>query len=481
LLSGCQGRHYFSAEEPPPGALRYSLETLPYKEYWTGLSFNGKKIGFSRVALRREGENHVIESETALQMRLLDRNKGFRMFALDRIAPDLRLQEFEYRYSLDGSRLELRGRVEDERLQIQIVNAAGVHEQDLDLGQEPVYPRSALLLYPLVQGIRPGVNYRYRVYDAEDRQLSEVRQYVTGYERSNLFAGGAYRLQTWIRAQEAIAWIGAKGQPLLESSLDGVMTALLQREAQARDYLVQAALNREETLINYSLVPADRRIADPLKASALTLALSGMGEFPLPVPNSRQQCAPADNGDVICRTLATVAHSEPAPPDEQQLQRYLEHTPILPTGHPTLEMLATDIAAGLEDPGERMRAVFSWIRDNIGDDAVDVFTALDVLKQRNAECQGQSFLYTSLARTLGIPTRVVNGLVYSKRRNGFLYHTWAESWDGNAWRSIDPTLGQFPVDVTHIRLIDGAEISDLTPLLQLIGQIQARVLEVGAP
>jgi transglutaminase-like putative cysteine protease len=102
---------------------------------------------------------------------------------------------------------------------------------------------------------------------------------------------------------------------------------------------------------------------------------------------------------------------------------------------------------------------------------VDVFTALDVLDGGKAECQGHALLFAAFARTLDIPTRVVNGIVYSPRFQGFLYHTWNESHVDGRWLAIDATFGQIPVDATHIKLVEGHSPSDLAPLTEMIGRI----------
>ncbi|HVN72478.1 MAG TPA: transglutaminase-like domain-containing protein [Desulfomonilia bacterium] len=81
---------------------------------------------------------------------------------------------------------------------------------------------------------------------------------------------------------------------------------------------------------------------------------------------------------------------------------------------------------------------------------MDVFTAIDVLDRGKAECQGHAFLYAALARASGIPTKVVNGIVYSDDFGVFLYHTWVESCIGDSWVTVDPTFSQIRPDATHI-------------------------------
>jgi transglutaminase-like putative cysteine protease len=113
---------------------------------------------------------------------------------------------------------------------------------------------------------------------------------------------------------------------------------------------------------------------------------------------------------------------------------------------------------------------------NIEKAPLDVFSALDVLERRKAECQGHAYLYTALARAAGIPTRVLNGLVYSQELGGFLFHSWAESLVDATWRAVDPTFGQLAADATHIKLLEGERLADLMPLLDWVGKLRIRVL-----
>jgi hypothetical protein len=76
-----------------------------------------------------------------------------------------------------------------------------------------------------------------------------------------------------------------------------------------------------------------------------------------------------------------------------------------------------------------------------------------------------------------VPTRVVNGLVYSPDFGGFLYHTWAESLADGAWRAVDPTFGQTQADATHVALVRGETLAELTPLVDWVGNTRVKVLE----
>ena len=134
--------------------------------------------------------------------------------------------------------------------------------------------------------------------------------------------------------------------------------------------------------------------------------------------------------------------------------------------------LADEITATASEPGDQVQLILDWLDENIQKEVVDSFNSLDVLAQRKAECQGHSMLFAALARSLGIPTRLINGVVYSQEYKGFLYHTWVESYIDDQWQAIDPTFGQRHADATHIALIEGEALADLTALLPLIGRLE---------
>ena len=469
LLSGCV-RAPFVAIEPPSRTLRYELADLPYSEYWTGIVFNGAKIGFSHFSIRPDRENFIIESKASLRFRLLGIDKTVKLISFDRVTPDLRLKEFSYDYELDLTRMSIHGYADGERLHTVTIDSAGRQERSVDLA-EPLYPLSAALLYPLLHGLETGATYEFLVYDGENQRLTPFRQEVVGFERSPLFDGPAYKVESAMYANRTTTWIDLQGRPALERSINDILIAGLESEERAHAYLSQAALNKDEVLLDFSRVRADRVVPNPRGVERLEIRFAGMNDLELPASNARQHCRAETGRGVLCRVDVQGRGSDA--PREAALER----TPIILTGHPALQRLAEEIAGGLEAPQDRMNALVEWIHAHIAGEAVDVFNALDVLEQRKAECQGQSFLYASLARSLDIPTRIVNGLVYSDSLDGFYYHTWAQSWDGSSWHSIDPTFGQTTADATHVRLIDGETVADISPLLQIMGRVSASIVD----
>ncbi len=464
----------------PPQALRYSLAELPYREYWAGVVMLGDKVGFSHLRLEPTGDGgYLIESEAAMNFRLLGYGKSVHLRARDWVDRELRLRRFQYEYRTDDSIQSQEGEISGGQLHVRIQNSAGETALEQELHGVPVYPSAALNLYPLLQGLYPDASYDYQVYDGQRLTIARVRQHVKSYESSDLFEGDAYKMHTSLGGDTVRTWIDEQGRPALEISSHNLLIAGLESERRARRYLTQGALSKSEKLIDFSLVRSDRRLRQPRSLRYLELALSGLGELQLPASTTRQQCTPGpEPGQAVCRVRVephdTQVDTQAAPDPE----RYLARTLRIPTNHPTLRKLAEEISQRQSWP---VPELVQWLQDNIEQKIIDSHTALDVLERGAGECQGHSYLYAALARSLGLPTRVMNGLVYSEQHHGFLYHTWVESWNGASWQAIDPTFGQEHADATHIALLEGDDPDELAPLMTLLGRLQARVLSTEPP
>ena len=221
------------------------------------------------------------------------------------------------------------------------------------------------------------------------------------------------------------------------------------------------------------------KISDPDNLTGLSLEITGI-EQTFNLPNDRrQQCRRRDT-EFICRidSASESAGKEPFIEDPDILQQNLQPTFAITTGHPEIVNIAQEARVLSENKMEQIQALMDWIAANIEQKPVDVFTALDVLAGGQSECQGHALLFAAMARTLGLPTRVVNGIVYSPALQGFVYHTWNESYLDGRWVAVDPTLKQLPAGATHFKIVEGHTPAELLPLVELIGKIDIRITEM---
>ncbi len=344
---------------------------------------------------------------------------------------------------------------------------------------DELYPTSVIHLYPALHGLEVGRRYSYQVYDGETQTVDTVTQSVLAYEESDLFPGKAFKIKTKLHGQKTTTWIDGEGRPLLEMALRGVLISGLESEEMAKRYLTQAALNKADLLLDFSLVKSDISIRDPGEVTFMEVIVSGIDQG-FALPTDRLQRCERRGEEVNCQ-ISTPGRADTGERDFPNLvaaERYLQSSFTVPSRNEAIRTLAGEIAGDAKGTLAQIRALVEWMEKHIKREAVDVFTAMDVLSGRKAECQGHTFLYAAFARALEIPTRVVNGIVYSSYYQGFLYHTWAESLVKGGWVPVDPTLGQVRADATHLKLLEGERSSDLLPLVDVIGRLEIEIVTV---
>ncbi len=480
VATGCE-RMYFREAAVPQAPPSYSLHTWPYREYWTGVVFNGEKVGLTHLALLPvEGMKGTYElrSEALLAFHFLGLNKQVTLKAQDWVTDDLRLERFVYDYDLDGNKLKLTGVVQHGQLVVQRETAGKLTRDAIPL-TEALYPTSAIALYPSLHGLGVGRQYRYRVYDGQRQELAVVLQTVETYQESDLYDGQAYRIETELGGQQSTLWINDRAEPVLERAWRGLLFSTLETERQAKGYLARASVNKRDVLVEFSRVRANMSLPDPRTVTTMQVVLQELPDS-FAVPSDQwQRCAREQE-----RTRCSIRRADASPPSggtaepSVVLESYLQPTVTVDSADSRAQATARAIAKDALEPLVRIRRLVRWIQENVDQAPVDVFSSSDVLQERKAECQGLTWLYAAFARSLGIPTRVVNGLVYSKDLDGFLYHAWAESYVGAGWQPVDPTFGQVGVDATHIKLIEGDRPADLLPLTDIVGRIQLKILAV---
>ena len=475
-LGGCAGL-YFRDAGPAP-VVRHDLATLPWSEYWTGIVFNGEKIGFAHFTISKaDSGNYEIRSEASFALRFLGIEKKINLKSRDLIRDDLSLVEFAYEYRIDGSELKVSGRRDPGELVARIVTGGQPTDQRL-MVRGKLYSSSVIILYPVLHGLEIGREHAYSVYNGELQAIADVTQRVTAYQQSELFLGNAFKVETAMRGQRVSTWIGPDGRPVFELALHGAMISFLEDAGSAARYLALASLNKKEGLLEYSMVMPDRPIENPRSVSAMRVTLLGVERAP--PSDAAQRCAAAQR-DYTCEIRrgagagTGTGEAAPLPPAEA---RYLRSSVTVQSDDAAIRKLAAEIVGGSASAEDSIARILRWLDHNVEKAPLDVFSALDVLQQRKAECQGHAYLYTALARAAGIPTRIVNGLVYSGELQGFLYHSWTESRVGAGWRAVDPTFGQIAADATHIKLVEGENLAEMVPLTEWVGKVRIRVLDV---
>lgn len=474
IFSGGCASMYFETLDDAPEPVTLHPSAWPWQEYWTGIIFNGEKIGFSHQQFVPDQQRYRISSEAALRLRFMMIDKQFAFISHDWVDEKLQLEKLEYEYKIDQSRRFVRGHSFNNELLLEVSNEAHTDKMVLPFEGELV-PINAIYLYPVLRGLEVGKVYSYQVFDGETLSIHPVVQTIEAYQSSELFRDKAFKVETKLMGLSTTTWIDAEGLPQFELSLRGTLISVLEPERFAREYLIEAALSKSEHLLSYSLIPVRNKLENPRDLAAMRVRLGGMPESFELINTSMQRCI-KHNSAWVCEVQREMNSGNAVQAmNESKLEHYLLPSVTVNSTAQEISELAREIAGSSSAASDRASHIIDWMNVNIEKEIIDSFNSLDVLEQRRAECQGHSLLFAALARNMGIPTRVLNGVVYSEDYNAFLYHAWVESYIDNRWQAIDPTFGQRHADATHIALVEGEHSAQLTALLPLIGELEIEV------
>ncbi len=151
-----------------------------------------------------------------------------------------------------------------------------------------------------------------------------------------------------------------------------------------------------------------------------------------------------------------IAKDEPLAPSATTTE-YLESTSLINADNPTIRALAKSITKDSKTKLEAITKLTLWVNRYLTYDekyADTYLSSIEALEMKKGVCDEYTNLYAAMTRSLGIPTRIVVGLVYTGSR--WNMHAWAESYVSGQWIPADPTFAEVgQIDATHIVIYRG--------------------------
>lgn len=185
-----------------------------------------------------------------------------------------------------------------------------------------------------------------------------------------------------------------------------------------------------------------------------------------------QKIVSSDDSSVVVTTSARRIPENSTvqlPVTDAKFAQYLSATQRINSTAPEIVELAKQIAGQDKDGRSVARKIGEWTHQNLKWKKVQS-DVVETLASREADCLEHSELYVALARSLGLPARVVTGAALSG--GAFGAHAWVEVYLGN-WVELDPTWGLMDhVDATHLRF-DGDAFTGYAMLNQIELEVTA--------
>ena len=237
-------------------------------------------------------------------------------------------------------------------------------------------------------------------------------------------------------------------------SVSGRSSVAMDREGRYRVADI-SYLPRGTNITFVTLEPAGIPITDQNRMSSLVLKVHA--KSPGPIDNIKDDIKTSDqtveqkaSNELLLTVNARRGGEKQVelPVKDPEFAQYVKATEEFPSENKEIKDLALQIAGTDRDAWSVARKLGDWVHKNLEWKKVVSATATQTLATREADCTEFSALFVTMARSLGLPARMVSGLAYSGKSFGG--HAWVEVWAGK-WIELDPTWGTDFVDATHIR------------------------------
>lgn len=462
---------------PALAAPTKKLEKPPIGERWFGIYVDNERVGFYRQKVSELNDGgYRFDGDGNVRMRVMGFSKEASMRESYTVYRNLTLRSFSVEQTINGATSQVSGAVLDTRVKVKTASNGKTSEKTLKFKGD-IYPGPSLNIFPLMKDVAPGKTYKVSTFDPEEVKVKDVKVVVLGEEKTpdgHLAVKLRNDLYPFVSND---IWVDYQGNTILESVRDGLVTTKAEPSRQLGGFIGDLAISKKDLIYDFSLIRVEPPLKDPVALSGLVVEISGW-DASLPLLQGGTQII-EKNGDnrILVRTGtaipsdASLANGGMAVKDS-----YLQPAEKIESAAPEILAKAQEIVRDTKDTGGMVKLLSAWTADWLKDTIDDGGGALASLKDRSGNCQTHARLYTALARSLGIPTRFVSGLVYQSGK-GFLYHSWAESLVDKRWVAVDPTYNQVPADPTHLKFFEGHTVEDMAPIVAIIGRIKLTVLE----
>ena len=461
--------------DSPRGGLRVPEELLKRvhlepESSWMGIYLNGNKMGYVHSELEPiSSGGYEIREYSRLSGSMMGASQAMllRMTVLTDSA--LAMVSFEGSLNSDPYMTIFSGRVDKRVLSIKIT-AGGKTSERFIPAPEPLYLSQAIK--PLLQAGRLGAGDSLKLagFDPISAEMQEL--VVIGAEEGKHRLWGqdvtARKLTTRMAGFESTLYVDADGNTLTEF---GPMGMVIRREAMEQALDLGDERGQADFLSLYAIKPKGS-IEAPRRVKRVRLKLSGVDGLPY-LLSDRQRLIETSSDTCVVEITAEPLRSKAY--EQKGPDGYTRDAPFIESRDPQIIEAARLAVRGAVSRLDTLDRLNQWVFHAVKKQpSAGIPSALAVLRTREGDCNEHSVLFTALARSLGIPARIMLGVVY--QAGSFYYHAWTAAWVDDCWFEFDPTFGQNRADAARVALAAG-DMTNAIELVGIIGKLDIEIVE----
>ena len=463
-----------------------SVEFNPI-DRWYEVYLGDAKVGYVSDIMQKDGD--VIKSRNEFVMQIKRAGQSIEITVEQETKEKLsgELIDFSSETKMAGIPMIKKGRVEGKELI--------VYEKQFITGKETRYPFDpegamswGLRKQVLENGFQEaGKTYQLKVYSPDLGMKAPVKANIICSGKKLIQMGEeeiqAYEvdmeLQSTFGSLKTKSWFDKDFVALrTDMNMGGMNISMIQvpkKKAKKMDTEVQELLLSSVVPLNAAVPKGDKNIfiMKTVKGKWSATLFEGTG----------QKIEKIDDKSV--RVIVDQSPSKNRVREEIDLKPFLSSSVYLDIDDLLIQKLAKKGQGAAKIPKEIARKLTKFVfrymtNKNYG---VGFATASEVARNKEGDCTEHSMLLAALGRVLGIPTRVVTGLVYADEFEGkkdvLVYHMWTQFYMDDEWVNLDAALGLVKCPADRITFtVDSMEedtMDSVIPVMELINNLKVTV------
>lgn len=468
-----------TAAQLPTVRLELPLEAFEEaRQEWYGIYADDNKLGYLKNTIRFEpsdGGRFTVENEMHLKVVTLGQRREVRSvesFSFDGTDP-YRLLHGHSVIDQGPYRQEVELTAREGAYEARILAADS--ERTLDV-PDPDYTVADMLTPELWfrQRREPGERLTTRSFSLSDLTPA-VDTYSVRSLKNTLVDGVPVSYYEVDLHSSAAGSIGTALIDLEGTLVSGVIGGAFELRMESAELAQDFDYSADVYLLGMAEI--DEPLGDPRTIDRLLLEVQGHHADKIPT-SARQRLSYDDDTGVWQLAIGSMVEGDAAPATAEAIAAALEESVEHPIYETEIVELALEAVGDVSSPAGQVEALVRFVDRYLTDSySAEPLTVLDMLTTRKGDCTEHALLFTTLARSIGLPTREVTGLLYlGDDVRAFGGHAWNEVALDGYWHPVDATWGEMDINATHILL--GPRIGEEASAEALFGGYSFKLLEV---
>ena len=438
------------------------------QDSWMNISQNKKKIGFVHRTFTTQDKGFHFGENVFMQINTMGAPQALNISTEGDLNPDMTISSFNFDLNSSLFRFNAHGSVAKNKLILFTGLPGAQQKSEIPL---PDIPHMSGGIYDAAfqAHLEKDTTRNFSIFDPSTLGMRSVKVTRNADEIITIM-GKRILTQKYcadFMGARNCAWLGMDGDALKELSILGLSLEKVSREK------AQEGIAKDDSIdfAQIASIPVNVQIDEPEKLSRIRIKISGIGGLFFALQGERQSF----RHEILTITRESFPATQSSKYDlSKDTTAFLLPTALVQANHPLMKAQVDKIVKPSDSPEQKIRRIINWVYRNVEKKPVlSVPNALEVLKNKEGDCNEHAVLTAALLRTAGIPAQIETGLVYLHGR--FYYHAWNSAYLGK-WITADAVFNQFPADVTHIRLVRG-EGGEQLDLMGVMGKIKLEILE----